>query len=227
MIKPDVIFDDIHDITALWVNDDTDATELVEIANVAIDRNIQFVSMPRTATKTFWPWIENTNVKILNRFDFSVPGNQDLDAVVSDFATNVNSAFRDGAHGIQIFMPVTKISDFVDAILPIKNDLFFDRYISVAIDVDNMQGTDWGVIFNQLSKIRPNSVLIFGNIDVFNPKSDFAGRIFGMLENWNSNADLHLMFGKNMLRVSQVLRLVQKMRPELEKNMRVFIAHRV
>lgn len=223
MIKAENIFDDIEHMTAMWV-DEVDAGELARIASVAIDNNVPFVSMPCSCTKTFWPWVEETDVKILNRLTFHLEKNQSLDNAVSEFATNVNAAFRLGAHGIQVLVPLTEIHQFTDAILPIKNDLFFDRYVSVGIDIDDASCPDWSDIFGKLQQINPNSVLVMGHVDKFNPKSDFVGQIYAMLENWDLNTDLHLMFGKNMLRVSQVLRLTQKMKPKLMKNIRVFIS---
>lgn len=223
MIKSENIFDDIEYMTAMWI-DEVDAGELARIASVAIDNNVPFVSMPCSDTKTFWPWVEKTGVKILNRLTFCLEKNQILDDVISEFATNVNAAFRLGAHGIQVLVPLTEIHQFTDAILPIKNDLFFDRYVSVGIDIDDVSYPDWTDVFSKLEQIHPNSILIMGHVDKFNPKSDFVGQIYAMLENWNLNADLHLMFGRNMLRVSQVLRLTQKMKPNLIKNMRVFIS---
>ena len=86
-----------------------------------------------------------------------------------------------------------------------------------------MGDLNWNCIFATLSRIKPDSILVFGNVEKFDANSDFVGRIFDMLENWNLNADLHLMFGKNMLRVTQVLRLAERMRPEILKNMRVFM----
>ena len=58
--------------------------------------------------------------------------------------------------------------------------------------------------------------------DSFDVNSDFVGIVFDMLNNWNLESDLHLWFGKNMFRVSQVLRLCQKIQPNLVQNMRVF-----
>jgi hypothetical protein len=222
MIKSENIFDDIEPLVAIWV-EDSDTVELARIANMVIDDGVEYVSLPCAATQVFWPWIENSNVKILNRFDFVVQQNSDMDMVVSEFATAVNSGFRAGAFGAQVRVSWPDIQKFVGAILPIKNDLFFGRYLSIAIDIDDAATPDWDVVFANLARISPNSVLIMGHADKFNPRSDFVGRIYGMLEQWNINSDIHLMFGKNMLRVSQALRLVQKMRPELVKNMRVFL----
>ncbi|MBO4700846.1 MAG: hypothetical protein J5620_03820 [Alphaproteobacteria bacterium] len=223
MIKTDTIFDDIESFTSLWIGDDVvETADLASVADIAIDRMVPFVSMSADVVKMFWPWVEGKNIKILTRFNFKIEKNQDIDVEISAFAKNVTAIFRDGAAGAQIFIPCSQIAEFVDAVRHIRDDLFFDRYLSIGIDLDDTENINWADVFNTLSKIRPDSILIVGRTDKFNPNSNFVGCVFDMLEKWNLNADLHLMFGKNMLRVTQVLRLVEKMRPEISKNMRVF-----
>lgn len=224
MMKYDFIFDDVEPLMSLWVGNTTDDTaELARMADIAIDKKVRFVSMPDGLIKTFWPWVEAKNIKILTRSNFVIGKNESIDDMVSLFAKNITGAFRSGADGVQVFIPAAGIAEFVNTIYSIRNDLFFGRYLSVAIDIDNIGDSNWNDIFATLSRIKPDSVLVFGNVEKFDANSDFVGRIFDMLENWNLNADLHLMFGKNMLRVTQVLRLTEKMRPEILKNMRVFM----
>ena len=224
MIKTDVIFDDIKPFTVMWIDDDVmDTADLASNADIAIAGTVPFVSVPADAVKIFWPWVEGKNIKILTRFNFKIEKNQDIDAAISGFAKDVAATFRNGAGGVQVFIPCSQITEFVDAVRHIRDDLFFDKYLAIGIDLDDTENINWVDVFNALSKIRPDSILIVGHTDKFNPNSNFVGRVFDMLEKWNLNADLHLMFGKNMLRVAQVLRLVEKMRPELIKNMRVFL----
>ncbi|MBO7656209.1 MAG: hypothetical protein J6S80_00580 [Alphaproteobacteria bacterium] len=224
MMKAENIFDDIEPMMAWWVDDNAkDVSDLAQIADTAIDKHIPFISVPCDVVKTFWPWIEKTDIKLMTRFNFMGDENHDFDVAVSDLATKVTTTFRQGADGVQIFVPYSQIADFMNAIKIIRNDLFFDKYVSIGIDIDEKQDIDWQYVFDALGAIKPNAVLLVGYEQKFNPNSDFAGRIFDMLQKWNLRSDLHLMFGKNMLRVSQVLRLVEKMRPEASKNIRVFI----
>ena len=222
MMKYDIVFDDINSFAAMWVGDATAGTsDLAAVADVAIKQAVPFVSMSAGAIKIFWPWVEGKHIKILGRFN--VCANQDFDVVMSKFARSVTDAFHAGADGVQVFVPCDNMAQFVDMVRTIKSDLFFDRYLSIGIDIDNMENINWQMIFDVLNEIRPDSILIFGNVEHFDPNSLFAGRVFDMLEKWNIDSDLHLMFGKNTLRVAQVLRLVEKMRPELMKNLRVFV----
>lgn len=224
MMKSDFIFDDVDSFKALWIDDDvTDAADLAVVADAAIVGAVPFVSVPVGVIKTFWPWVEGKNVKILTRFNVENLKNQNTDVVVSEFAKNLTNAFKTGADGAQVFVPADQITEFASLVRPIKSDLFFDRYLAIGINLDNMGDVGWAEIFKALTEIRPNSVLVMGHVEKFDQSSDFVGRVFDMLEKWNLESDLHMMFGKNMLRVTQVLRLVHKMRPELEKNMRVFV----
>ena len=93
MIKSENIFDDIEPLVAIWV-EDSDTVELARIANMVIDDGVEYVSLPCAATQVFWPWIENSNVKILNRFDFVMQQNSDMDMVVSEFTAVANSRPR-------------------------------------------------------------------------------------------------------------------------------------
>ena len=99
----------------------------------------------------------------------------------------------------------------------------FQRYFSVAINIKEVPNDMWPNVLELLKKIRPNSILIMAEGDSFNPKSDFLGRIYTMLEKWDLSFALHVMFGKNMMRVSQTLRLLQKMQPKLLPEFRVFL----
>lgn len=225
-MKSENIFDNIEPIMAWWIDaaNATDVGDMAQVANLAIDRRVPFLSVPCDVVNVFWPWIEKTDIKLMARFDFMGNENHDFDVSVSDLSADITTAFRRGADGVQIFVPYSRISDFVNAIKVIKNDLFFDKYVSIGIDIDEKEDIDWQYVFDNLVLINPNSILLVGHEQKFNPNSDFAGRIFDMLQKWNLRSDLHLMFGKNMLRISQVLRLVEKMRPEVSKNIRVFVA---
>ena len=56
-------------------------------------------------------------------------------------------------------------------------------------------------------------------------KSDFVGRIYGMLNTWDADNkfDLHFAFGPNFMRIEQALRLVQSVRPELVGRLKFWV----
>ncbi len=221
MIKTDTLFDSIDGISCAWVPNGTDVSGLAYVSDLVVAQNMQYLSLPPQAVDTVWPWLEKDNVRMLTRTNFSDEMAPDM--AMSNLATNITDAFRHGASGIQVFIHYKDIAEFVDMMLPMRDDLFFERYFSVAINIKEVPNDAWNSVFDLLSRVRPNSILILAEGDSFNPKSDFLGRIYAMLEKWNLKFALHVMFGKNMMRISQTLRLVQKMQPKLIADFRVFI----
>ncbi len=221
MIKTDEIFDPIDDISCAWVPNGTEVSELAVISEFVVEKHMQYLSLPAGTVGTVWPWLENDSVGMLVRLGFA--HDVSPDTAMSGLAANVTDAFRHGASGIQVFVHYSDIPAFIEMMQQMRDDLFFERYFSVAINIDEVPSNDWVGVFEMLKKIRPNSILIIADGDSFNPKSDFLGRVYAMLEKWNLDFALHIMFGKNMMRVSHVLRLVQKMQPKLMPDFRVFI----
>lgn len=221
MIKTDELFDSIDGISCAWVPNGTDVSGLAYVSDLAVAQNMQYLSLPIGAVDTVWPWLEKDNVRLLTRTNFS--DEVAADTAMSNLAANITDAFRHGASGIQVFIHYKDIAEFVDMMLPMRDDLFFERYLSVAMNIKEVPNNKWPEVFALLDKIRPNSILIIADGDSFNPKSDFLGRMYAMLEQWNQKFALHVVFGKNMMRVSQTMRLVQKMQPKLVADFRVFI----
>ena len=216
------VFDNLANMYAIWIDaPDADAADLAKIADLAIEKDVPIISVPMGETEKLWPWLENSKVQIFNRFDFGV----DKDSVdaVSKLATDVAAAFRNGACGAQIFVPYKNLKDFVEMILPIRNDLFFDRKLTIGLTLDEVQNADWVAIFDEIKKVNPNALLITASGDNFDAKSDMIGRIYDMLMHWNLDCDLHIMFGKNMFRATQTVRLAQNIRPILAEKMRIFV----
>ena len=56
-------------------------------------------------------------------------------------------------------------------------------------------------------------------------KSDFVGRIYGMLDVWDvtNNFDLHFVLGQDFCRIEQVLRLIKSEKPQLLNRARFFV----
>ena len=224
MIKTDDIFDDFSGMSGIWVDDRVvDDNELAQISNFILDNHISAVSVPAPVTEKVWPWIENRNVRIFNRFD--VGFSDDADATMSKIARSVNESFRHGANGAQIMIKPNELEQFVNLVMPVKNDLFFDHDLVIGLNADNVDNSDWTKIFDLLNCIQANAIMITAMGDKFDASSDFVGRIYAMFESWNFDGALHLMFGKNMMRLSQVLRLAQKMRPAVTEKILVFMPY--
>jgi hypothetical protein len=96
--------------------------------------------------------------------------------------------------------------------------------LSVCVDVAEIDSCDWEGLFQNLQKINASALTLTLNKDT-GDKSDFVGRIYGMLESWNAenNFDLHFVLGQDFYRIEQVLRLIKSVKPELINNVKCFV----
>lgn len=220
MKKLDCLFQEIDCPRAFWVAD-VDQEYLPQVADFIVRQGFPVLSAPANLVRQVWPWIEHNDIKIINRCFFDAT--DDVDAAISKFALDVSNGARNGADGVQVFVSANKLSDFVTALKPLRDDLFFDRFFSIGLDISEINIDMWDGIFDSLRAVHANAVLIMAQGDDFDRSSDFVGRVFTMLEKWNCDADLHMMFGKNTMQIIQTIRLVQKMRPDLIKKLMVFV----
>ncbi len=219
MITSDLIFDDFTNLLCAWVSADAAGADLAKVAEHAIADKMPLISVAPGALGTIWPWLEKEPVKIMARFYYTPP---EMD--ISELARTINAAFKNGADGAQIFLSVKDLDGFVGDIKSIRDDLFFNRYLSVGIDIGEIAACDWERIFMSLREIRASSVIFALTRDA-GDKSDFVGRIYGMLDAFDKKftGDVHFVLGKNFERSNQTLRLIHKMQPGLANGARFFI----
>lgn len=221
MIDADTIFEQLGGNSCLWCGGATDGSDLAAAAEFAVSNKMPFVSVTPDGVGVMWPWLENTSVGIVARF--YVDGGLNPDAA-SDLARRARTAFRRGAVGAQVFLRARDLSSFVSEIEAVRDDLFFNKMLSVGLDIGEIDGADWGGVYAALQKIRADSLLLALTVDR-GAKSDFVGRVYGMLNGWGDawRGDVHFALGGNFVRADQAWRLIEKMRPELAMRARFFI----
>lgn len=219
-INPD--FESIVDNVALWCGADMDATDLANVVQFANAYNIDELSVAPDMIKTVWPWLENTNKKIMSRF--YLDGKKLTENQISDVTVRINSVLRQGANGAQVFLPVGALDSLVEQTHVVRDDLFFNKDLAIGLDIGDVGPFEWNVVFERLRKIDASSVVLVLTRDSGN-KSDFVGRLYGMLNAWGAENkfNLHFALGPNFMRIEQAIRLVQQMQPGLVKGMRFWI----
>ncbi|MBR6597921.1 MAG: hypothetical protein IKK76_00790 [Alphaproteobacteria bacterium] len=222
MMEQNAFFDEYKQYIALWCGAHMDAADLARLVADAVDRNICAVSVVPDVVGVVWPWLENTTTHIMARFYF--PDKDITDAQISDVTVRINTAFKRGAHGAQIFLPMVALPGLVENVHVIRDDLFFDKSLEIGIDIGEVGAFDWADLFSNLRKINASSVLFVLTQDA-GDKSDFVGRMYGMLNAWDKNNkfDLHFAFGPNFMRIEQTVRLIESMRPELKNGVKFWI----
>ena len=223
MIEIKEIFDNNLDVAkkvALWLSDKCDSAELAGAAEYMVEMNVPVVSVAPKSVPVIWPWVEKSNLKILARFD-----NVGLDDL-SGLGMNVNSVFKQGANGAQLILKLSDLKRFVESVSSVRDDLFFNKDLSIGLDMFEVWPLDWAGVFENLKKLRASSLLLIMTNDT-KEKSDFVGRIYSVLENWNadSNMELHVMLETSFDRAEQVYRLVAINRPELLDKLKFFVSY--
>lgn len=214
--------DDVAKSAGLWLADNGDSSDLAGAAEYAVEMNIGVLSVMPRDVGVIWPWVEKLKVKILSRFYVdSIVGDK-----MSDLAVNIKSVFRQGADGAQMIVNLAELNRLTDSLLPVRDDLFFQKDLSVGLDMFAVWPLDWDGVFDSLRKLHASSLLLILTHDA-REKSDFTGRIYGALQSWNadSNMELHVMLGESFSRAEQVYRLVAKMRPELLNKLKFFVSY--
>lgn len=208
--------------SALWCSAASDSGDLARVAESVIQNKIQLLSVVPDAIQIIWPWIENVDTKVFARFYFA--DKKITEKQISQVTENINTAFKQGAHGAQVFLPYVALRDLTTQTRVIKDDLFFNKDLSIGLDINEIDSFDWKDLFEDLRKINASSLILVLTKDA-GDKSDFVGRIYGMLDCWENenNFDLHFAFGANFQRIEQTKRLIQSMRPGLAKGMKFFM----
>ena len=222
MMTSDEIFFDSDKRVALCCDDIDDTNDLAILAENIIEKNIKLISVPPKVLPFMWTCLEKNDVKILTRYFFeSLNKNADD---VSELSANIVSVYKQGANGVQIFTKLRGLENFVDLGSLVREDLFFEHDLSIFLNIQEISVNEWEIVFGNLREIRADSFGLVFNEDVGN-RSDFIGRIYGMLDKWDFDGNLHFMFGNNFERIDQTVRLVESMRPELSDRLRFFLEY--
>jgi len=222
MMEKNTIFDEFSNNVAVWCGKNMDAMDLAGVVDCFAAQKISVLSVPLGAVETVWPWVEGKNVKIMSRFYF--PDKIISEQQISDVTAQINSSFKQGANGAQVFLPYAALDDLVKQTHVIRDDLFFNKFLSIGIDISEIDSQDWPVVFENLKKINASALTLVLTKDD-GAKSDFVGRVYGMLNQWgdDNKFDLHFAFGPNFMRIEQAIRLVQVMKPNLMNRLKFFV----
>jgi len=218
----DIFSDDVVGAVSLWLADHCDETDLAGAVEYAAEMKVPLLSVTPEHVPVIWPWVEKLNVKIIPRFRVE----NVFENTMSTLAIDINSVFKQGANGAQVILKLHELEKFTGVLTAVRDDLFFDKDLSVGLDMFEVWPLDWENVFDCLKKLRATSLLLIMTYDA-QEKSDFTGRIYAALENWDAdkNMELHVMLGESHGRAEQVYRLVASMRPELLDKLKIFVSY--
>lgn len=221
MIDKNEFFEKMKSKLGLWCANDADIGNLVRATEFAVENQIDVISVVPGVVKTVWPWVEKHNIKIMPRFYF--PNKKITENHIYDITAKINLALKTGADGAQVFLSYGALDTLVQQTHIIRDDLFFNKDLVIGLDIAEIDAAEWNKLFENLQKINAAAVLLVLTKDTGN-KSDFVGRIYGMLKAWRDiRPGIQFMMDANLVRIEQVIRLVKKMRPELTDKLRFFV----
>ncbi len=219
MIDTDALLSEIK--TGAWCAGGGDAGDLARAASRIADANVPMISVAPASIAVMWPWLEKMPVKMLGRFYLETGTD---DGGISDLTRRRNAAFKQGAAGAQVFLRRADLAGFVDNLHLIRDDLFFNKYLAVGMDIGEIDMDQWATVFELMDKIRADALTLIMPDDA-GDASDFVGRIYGLMTVMPADVrwQLHFALGNNFLRIEQVWRLIQKMRPRISDGVRFFV----
>lgn len=221
MITANEIFSDFDTRIALWCDDARDTADIAVLANDIIENKISLVSVPSSIVSFIWTYLEKSKVKIFSRHYFETL-NKNFDKDVSNLSEKIMADYKNGAHGIQLFVKMRDFDRLVDLLTVIRDDLFFEHDLCLVLDVEDLGVDNIDLIFRKLKDIRANAFGIRLSEDM-GVRSDFIGRIYGILDKWDFDGDLHFMLKNNFERIDQSIRLIESLRPELVNRVHFFL----
>lgn len=217
MIEQDEIFDEVKDNLGLWCETDCSGADLAAAAGVAISNKLHAVCVLPTVIAPIWAWLENTHVKIFGRFYIDGPVD---DKFMSDFSSQVSTSFRNGGDGAIVFVRMRDMEQFLSELSCVRDDLFFNKILSIGLDINEIDNDDWENVFRMLQSVRADSLTLFMSHDD-GDKSDFVGRVYAMLNanmgEWHGS--IGFIAGDDVARVDQVYRLAGQMRFNMSQTM--------
>ncbi len=221
MIEVNEIFSDSDKRIALWCNEVEDTNDLAIMCENIMESGAGLISVPENMVENIWVYLEKSPIKILTRFDF-VSNRKTIDNDISDLAKNVINVCKHGADGVQIFIKMVSFEDFCEKISLVRDDLFFCKDLCIVMDIEDVDINNWLGIFEKLRTIGAKALAFTLNEDM-GQRSDFVGRIYGMLKNWDFDGELHFMLDNNFDRMDQVINLIESEKPELSERVKFFL----
>lgn len=220
MIEANEIFFNEDTRLALWCEMVEDTNESALLADKIAQSKVPVVSVPPDMVENMWTYLEKVPVEILTRFSFT-PLKKNFDTDADDLIKNIAGIFKHGANGVQLFIKMHDFYNLIDVLSIVRNDLFFEHKLSLCMDIQDIDINDLSNIFNKLKGVKADSLGLTFSEDMGN-RSDFIGRIYALLEQWDFDGQLHFVLLNNLDRVDQIVRLTEIMKPDLINKTKFF-----
>lgn len=206
---------------ASWCDSVQDTNDTAIMANNILESKVDTVSVPEKIVPFVWTCLEKSDVEIYTRYNFA-PNATDDD--FNDLVKQINHVLKSGADGVQIFVKMENFVRFTDLLSLVRDDLFFGRKLCICMDINDIDISKWDMIFDKLRALRVDVFAITLEKDD-GKRSDFMGRIYGMLTAWNFDGVLHCIKVNKNIRIDEIMRLTEILQPDIYEKLRFFIEY--
>ena len=205
---------------AFWGNSVQDTNDIAGIADKILESGVDTISVPPEIVPFMWTYLEKANIEIYTRFDFA-PLAQNIENDFDELVKQITQSCKQGATGVQIFIKMAEFERFMNLLSLVRDDLFFEHKLCICMDINDIDVHRWDMIFEKLRNLRVDVFTITFNKDD-GKRSDFIGRVYGMLDAWNWDGVLHCLFLNKKIRIDEVMRLTETMQPKIYEKLRFF-----
>jgi hypothetical protein len=136
----------------------------------------------------------------------------------------INRVLKSGADGVQIFIKMALFEKFMDLLSLVRDDLFFEHKLCICMDINDIDISKWDMIFEKMRALRVDIFAITFEKDD-GKRSDFMGRIYGMLNAWDFGGILHCIKINKNIRIDEIMRLTEMLQPDIYEKLRFFIEY--
>ena len=206
---------------ASWCDNVQDTNDTAIMANDILESGVDTISVPAENVPFVWICLEKSNVEIYTRYNFGV---NDTDDDFNDLVKKINHVLKSGADGVQIFIKMENFVRFMDLLALVRDDLFFGHKLCICMDINDIDISKWEMIFDKLRALRVDVFAISLEKDD-GKRSDFMGRIYGMLNAWNFGGVLHCIKINKNIRIDEIMRLTEILQPDIYDKLRFFIEY--
>ena len=208
-----------------------DAAMLIRAAEYALCNSVSPISAESACVHMLWSWLEGTKIEILAVLPAKRKNkSESVDDFGARLSENISAAFKSGAVGVQLSVPVSDLEFAVSALLPVKDDLFFGRKLFIGLDFFDIECFDWEDIYYQLNKIGALGILLYksGGKEKKKDLDDTSGRLYGFFDvvPMDFKGAVQLA-GFDIGGTESAWRLCQKMRPDLLPRITFFIDSKI
>lgn len=199
--------------TAVWYNGDLDELKIAYLANDILVNGVTEVSVKPECIGYLWPYLEKEQVHILTRYYFSIQDN-DVEKAIYNLSKSVTEFNGQGAIETQIFVSVCDFECFVENIINIRDDLFFNHKLCIALYLEDIEVLNIERLFYLLRYVKADAVL-FSDKNTEIDDNVFIAKIYSLIQEWNFDGNIYFSLRNDEKKVSLIKVLLEYSEPEL------------